>query len=200
LTSCDVICRDYHFSHQRNGIELMKLLQHIIDESGCERMLSRLAHEILERNQGAEQLVLIGLRTRGEFVAHRLRDLILRIEKKEVPLGVLDVTLYRDDVRQHLKQPEVRATDISFDITDKNVILVDDVLYTGRSIRAAMDALIDLGRPQSIQLAVLVDRGHRELPIRADYVGRNVPTSLEEQIELLFDEDMVPVEVRLIKP
>ena len=166
----------------------MKLLQHIIDESGFERMLSRLAHEILERNQGADQLSLIGLRTRGEFVARRLRDLILRIEGKEVPFGVLDVTLYRDDVRQHLQQPEVRATDISFDITDKNVVLVDDVLFTGRTVRSALNAMMDMGRARTIQLAVIVDRGHREVPIRADFVGNSIPTSRGQEVRVHLTE------------
>lgn len=166
----------------------MTILQHIIDEHGFERMLSRLAHEILERNQSIEQLAVIGLRTRGEFVANRLAEKLREIEGRQPDLGVLDVTLYRDDVRQHLKQPEVRATDISFDITDRHVILVDDVLFTGRTVRSALNALVDLGRARSIQLVVLVDRGHRELPIRADFIGKNVTTSRGQEVRVRLKE------------
>ena len=166
----------------------MTILQHIIDEHGFERMLSRLAHEILERNQSIDQLAVIGLRTRGEFVAHRLAEKLREIEGRQPDVGVLDVTLYRDDVRQHLKQPEVRATDISFDITDRHVILVDDVLFTGRTVRSALNALVDLGRARSIQLVVLVDRGHRELPIRADFIGKNVTTSRGQEIRVRLKE------------
>jgi pyrimidine operon attenuation protein / uracil phosphoribosyltransferase len=166
----------------------MKLIQQIIDDSGFDRMLSRLAHEILERNHGTNDLVLVGIRTRGEFAAHRLRDKILSIEGIALPLGVLDVTLYRDDVRQHLRQPEVRATDIPFDISDKHVILIDDVLFTGRTIRSALDALVDLGRPKTIQLAVLVDRGHRELPIRADFTGKTILTSRGQEVRVQLKE------------
>ena len=166
----------------------MKLLQHLIDASGFDRMLSRLSYEVLERNHGAGNLVIIGLRTRGEFVARRLADLITRLEGSSPPLGVLDVTLYRDDLRQHLQQPEVRATDITFDIHEKDVILVDDVLFTGRTVRSALGALMDLGRPKSIQLAVLVDRGHRELPIRADFIGKNITTSLGEEVRVHLNE------------
>lgn len=166
----------------------MTILQHIIDEHGFERMLSRLAHEILERNQSVEQLAVIGLRTRGEFVANRLAAKLEEIEGRHPDLGVLDVTLYRDDVRQHLKQPEVHATEISFDITDRHVILVDDVLFTGRTVRSALNALVDLGRARTIQLVVLVDRGHRELPIRADFIGKNVTTSRGQEIRVHLKE------------
>jgi pyrimidine operon attenuation protein/uracil phosphoribosyltransferase len=166
----------------------MKVLHTILNEGGFDRMISRLSHEILERNQGCADLVVIGLRTRGEFVAQRLAAKIAEIEGCAVPTGVLDVTLYRDDVRNHLRQPEVRVTDITFDIHDKNVILVDDVLFTGRTIRSALNALIDLGRPRTIQLVVLVDRGHREVPIRADFIGKNVPTSRGQEVRVRLRE------------
>jgi pyrimidine operon attenuation protein / uracil phosphoribosyltransferase len=166
----------------------MTILHQIIDESGFERMLSRLAHEVLERNLGVGNLVIIGLRTRGEFVAQRLAEKIASIEGQAPPLGVLDVTLYRDDLRQHLRQPEIKATDIMFDISDRDVILVDDVLFTGRTVRSALGALMDLGRARSIQLVVLVDRGHRELPIRADFIGKNITTSRGEEVRVRLKE------------
>lgn len=166
----------------------MKILQNIIDEHGFDRMLSRLAHEILERNLGLDKLAIIGLRTRGEFVAQRLAAKLQEIEGTMPDLGVLDVTLYRDDVRQHLRTPEVRATDIAFDITDKNVVLVDDVLFTGRTVRSALNALVDLGRTKTIQLVVLVDRGHREVPIRADFIGKNIPTSRGQEVRVRLKE------------
>ncbi len=166
----------------------MTIKHHIIDEFGFDRMISRLVHEILERNQGMGDLAIIGLRTRGEFVARRLAEHIAHIEGETPPLGVLDVTLYRDDLRQHLRQPEVRATDILFDITDKNILLVDDVLFTGRTVRSALDALMDIGRARTIQLVVLVDRGHRELPIRADFIGKNITTSRGEEIRVRLKE------------
>jgi pyrimidine operon attenuation protein/uracil phosphoribosyltransferase len=160
----------------------------IIDDAGFDRMISRLAHEILERNHGSAGLVIIGLRTRGEFVARRLAQRISEIEAGEIPLGVLDVTLYRDDVRTHLRQPEVHASNIPFDISDKHVILVDDVLFTGRTVRSALDALIDFGRPKTIQLAVAVDRGHRELPIRADFTGKTIPTTRHQEVRVSLKE------------
>jgi len=166
----------------------MNIIQHIIDETGFERMFSRLAYEIVERNHLHGNIGVIGLRTRGEFVARRLQLAIQKIQGVEIPLGILDVTLYRDDVRQHLKQPVVRATKISFDISDMNVILVDDVLFTGRTVRSALDALNDLGRPKTIQLAVLVDRGHRELPIRADFIGKAITTSRGQEVRVLLKE------------
>lgn len=166
----------------------MNAVQNIIDAEGFERVIARLVHEILERNYGSKNLAFIGLRTRGEYVARRLVQKIRDIEGIEYPLGILDVTLYRDDVRTHLKQPEVRATAIDFDISDMNVILVDDVLFTGRTIRSALDALIDIGRPKTIQLAVIVDRGHRELPIRADYTGKTIVTSLGQEIRVRLRE------------
>ena len=161
----------------------------VMDEVAIDRALTRIAHEILERNRGCQDLVLIGIRTRGVYLAQRLVEKIHAIEGERVPLGVIDITLYRDDLRRRLDHPKVARTDISFPLTDKRVILVDDVLFTGRSIRAALDGLMDFGRPRSIQLAVLVDRGHRELPIRADYVGRNVPTAIQESVKVRMREE-----------
>jgi len=172
-----------------------KVKARIIDEDGLRRTTTRLAHEILERNRGTDNLVIVGIRTRGAFLAQRIIDEIARIEGKQIPLGVLDITMYRDDFRQRLKQPVVQQTDIPFDIYDKNVVLVDDVLYTGRTTRAALEALMSFGRPAMIQLAVLVDRGHRELPIKPDYVGKNIPTSIGEEVQVkmkeIDDEDCV---------
>ena len=162
----------------------------IMDETAIRRALTRIAHEILERNKGIENCVLIGIKTRGEFLAERLADKILEIEGTPVTWGAIDVTPYRDDQKE--TEPKA-AMDVNKElkalkIEDKKVILFDDVLYTGRTIRAAMDALMDCGRPQMIQLAVLADRGHRELPIRPDYIGKNVPTSRQEQIEVALTE------------
>lgn len=154
----------------------------LLDEAAMRRALTRIAHEIIERNKGVENCVLIGIRTRGIYLAQRLAERIQQIEGQTVPVGELDITLYRDDLTRKQDQPMIKGSDIEEDITDKKVILVDDVLFTGRTVRAALDALMDVGRPQMIQLAVLVDRGHRELPIRPDYVGKNVPTSKEEMI------------------
>lgn len=156
----------------------------IIDEDGLKRTITRLAHEIIERNKGTKNIVLVGMRTRGEFIAQRIHRKIKEIDGNDVELGVLDVTLYRDDFRMRLKQPEVSTTNITFDISEKDIILIDDVLYTGRTVRAALDALMDLGRPSTIQFCVLVDRGHRELPIRADFVGKNIPTSINEEVRV----------------
>jgi pyrimidine operon attenuation protein/uracil phosphoribosyltransferase len=171
----------------------------ILDQAGVSRALTRIAHEILERNKGVEELALVGIRTGGDHLAALLQKRIAEIEKVEVPLGAVDITMYRDDLAARGSLP-VGKTEIPFPLDGKRVVLIDDVLYTGRTIRAAMDALIDLGRPRSIQLAVLIDRGHRELPIRADYVGRNVPTAQEEDVKVTFDEACQPVEVRLAKP
>ncbi len=154
----------------------------IISAEEIRRALMRIAHEIIERNAGAEGLVLVGVRTRGVPLAERLAQMIAEIEGQQVPVGALDITLYRDDVAMRADHPIVRRTEIPASVDGKSVVLVDDVLYTGRTVRAAMDALMDLGRPHHIQLAVLVDRGHRELPIRADFVGKNVPTAREEEI------------------
>lgn len=161
----------------------------ILDSDGMRRAIVRIAHEILERNKGIKDLVLIGIRTGGVYLAKRLQIEIESIEKTEIPVGIVDITLYRDDLSELGPQAKVRETQILFDITEKKVVLVDDVLYTGRTIRAALDALIDFGRPKFIQLAVLADRGHRELPIKPDYVGKNIPTSPSERIEVRFVED-----------
>lgn len=166
----------------------MNVKAKIIDEIGLQRTITRLAHEILERNKGSENVVLIGMRTRGEFLANRIQKKIGEIDNSTPDLGVLDVTLYRDDFRTRLKQPEVSVTDISFDINEKDVILIDDVLYTGRSARAALDAIMDLGRPNTIQFCVLVDRGHREMPVAADFVGKNIPTSIDEEVKVKMTE------------
>ncbi len=160
----------------------------ILDEAAIRRALTRIAHETLERNKGVEDVVLVGIKTRGIYLARRLAERIEQIEGKKIEVGELDITLYRDDLTEKAEHPEVRATEIPFDIRQKIVILVDDVLYTGRTVRAAMDALIDLGRPKMIQLAVLIDRGHRELPIRPDYVGKNVPTSRQEIVVVSVSE------------
>ncbi len=166
----------------------MNIKAKVVDQEGLNRIITRIAHEILERNKGAKNLVLIGMRTRGEFLANRIFEKIKSIENIELPLGVLDVTLYRDDFRTRLKQPEVSVSDITFDINEKIVVLIDDVLYTGRTVRSALNALMDYGRTASIQLFVLVDRGHRELPIRADYVGKNIPTANSEEIKVKMQE------------
>jgi len=160
----------------------------IMDEIAIKRAITRIAHEIIEKNKGVTRVALIGIRRRGGPLALRLADQIETIEGVKVPVGILDITLYRDDLTTLSSQPQVHRTEVFFDINDMNIILVDDVMYTGRTVRAAMDALIDLGRPRSIQLAVLVDRGHRELPIRADYIGKNLPTSRNEVISVLVKE------------
>lgn len=167
---------------------MRELKAKIMDEAGFERTLTRLAHEILEKNRGAESIVIVGIKTRGEYLARRIARKIEEVEHLTLKMGSLDITLYRDDLLGKLEQPVLKGTDIIFDIKDKNVILIDDVLYTGRTIRAALDELIDLGRPRTIQLAVLVDRGHRQLPIKADYVGKNVPTSAEESVRVHIKE------------
>ncbi|MGB9790986.1 MAG: bifunctional pyr operon transcriptional regulator/uracil phosphoribosyltransferase PyrR [Thermacetogeniaceae bacterium] len=160
----------------------------ILDKDGIRRALTRIAHEILEKNAGTEDLVLIGIMRRGVPLAQRIAAKIKEIEGTSVPLGTLDINLYRDDLGRLDYQPVLRKTDVPFSVTDKKVVLVDDVLYTGRTVRAALDAIMDLGRPKLIQLAVLIDRGHRELPIRADYVGKNVPTSKKENVSVLLEE------------
>jgi pyrimidine operon attenuation protein/uracil phosphoribosyltransferase len=160
----------------------------LMSAEDMQRALLRVAHEIVERNKGARDLILVGMQTRGVPLAKRLADTIRSLEGINVPVGSLDISLYRDDLSSLSLKPTVHRTDVPVDVTDKQIVLVDDVFYTGRSIRAAMDALMDLGRPQSIQLAVLVDRGHRELPIRADYVGKNIPTSKNEEIKVDIKE------------
>jgi pyrimidine operon attenuation protein/uracil phosphoribosyltransferase len=166
----------------------VKIKSEIMDAQGVSRTLLRLTHEILERNKGCKNLVVVGIRDRGDRLARRIIGAIQSIEGEAIMLGVLDINLYRDDFRELNESPVVQETDIPFDITEKTVILVDDVLYTGRTIRAALDAIMDFGRPASIQLAVLIDRGHRELPIKADYVGKNVPTAANEDIQVMLKE------------
>jgi len=162
----------------------------VMDADRMARTLTRIAHEILERNRGIEEVALVGIRTRGVPLARRLAQTLREINEDEVPTGALDITLYRDDFMRHAvgAQPVVRRTEIPFAIDDKRILLVDDVLYTGRTIRAALDALIEFGRPKAIQLVVLVDRGHRELPIKADYVGKNLPTSPNESVQVHLSE------------
>lgn len=170
----------------------------IMDEKAITRAITRISHEIIERNKGIENVVLIGIKTRGIPVAQRIASKIESIEGQKIQTGQMDITLYRDDLSKKQIDPVVNGTKIDFDITDKTVVLVDDVLYTGRTVRSALNALMDVGRPKSIQLAVLVDRGHRELPIRADYVGKNVPTSKSEIISVKLiecdNEDSVSIE------
>ena len=161
----------------------------IMDADGIRRALIRIAHEITEKNRGVENVALVGIRTRGVPLAARIAEEIQKIENAEVPVGSLDITLYRDDLTTMGYNPVIHGTEIDFDVTGKHIVLVDDVLYTGRTIRAALDAIIDMGRPNSIQLAVLIDRGHRDLPIRADYAGKNVPTSRRETIEVALQEE-----------
>ncbi len=165
-----------------------KVKTHIADEKSLNRTITRLAHEILEKCKGTENVGIIGIRTRGEYLANRIARKIEEIEKVKLPVGVLDVVMYRDDFRMKVKLPTIEITDIPFEVDDKILILVDDVIYTGRTIRAALDALMDFGRPSCIQLAVLVDRGHRELPIKADYIGRNIPTSDGEEVRVKMKE------------
>lgn len=160
----------------------------VMDAEGIDRSLTRIAYEILEKNKGGDELVLVGIRTGGVYLAERLRKKISAIEKREIPLGILDITLYRDDLSGSHHKPRLGKTEIPFLLDGRKVILVDDVLFTGRTIRAAMDALIDFGRPKSIQLAVLIDRGHRELPIRADFVGKNLPSSLWQAVSVHLTE------------
>lgn len=175
----------------------------VMDSDRIERALMRISHEILERNRNVDDLALVGVRTRGVPIAARIASNLLEISKHDVPTGSLDITLYRDDLMRQTvgPQPVLRETEISFSIDDRRILLVDDVLYTGRTVRAALDALVDFGRPRSIQLVVLVDRGHRELPVKADYVGKNLPTSLRQSVRVKLAEidgidevDIEPVE------
>ena len=166
----------------------MKFKAMLMDGDALRRVLVRMSHQIIEKNKSVDSLVLIGIKTRGVPLAERISQNIFDIEGKKVMMGALDITLYRDDLTDIADEPVIRSTDINIDVTGKNVVLVDDVLYTGRTVRAAMDAVMKLGRPATIQLAVVVDRGHRELPIRADYVGKNVPTSRSETIGVRLSE------------
>jgi len=160
----------------------------IMDESAIKRAVTRIAHEIIEKNKGTDDLVLIGIQRRGVPLAKMIAQKIMEVEGKDVPVGILDITFYRDDLSLLSEHPVVNGTEINFSVVDKKVVLVDDVLYTGRTVRAAIEAIMDLGRPKMIQLAILVDRGHRELPIRADYAGKNVPTSRNEIIHVKLQE------------
>src|SRR5688572_29751224 len=171
----------------------------VLDEAALDRALTRIAHEILEKNAGASDTAFVGLRTRGVTIAHRLAAKIARIDGSELPVGTLDITLYRDDLDMR-GAPVVRGTDIPFSIKGKTVVLVDDVLFTGRTNRAALDALIDLGRPRMIQLAILIDRGHRELPIRPDYIGKNLPTSRRETVSVRLREHDGDDRVVIVEP
>lgn len=167
----------------------MKEKAQVLDKEMISRAIARMAHEIIERNRGTQDLVIVGILRRGAYLTRRLAECVKKIDSRQIPVGTLDITLYRDDLTLLAAQPVVRKTEINFDIQDKKVILVDDVLYTGRTIRSALSELIDFGRPKCIQLAVLIDRGHRELPIRADYVGKNIPTSQNEIVEVRLDEE-----------
>jgi pyrimidine operon attenuation protein/uracil phosphoribosyltransferase len=160
----------------------------VLDAQGVERALARITHEILERNKGTDGLVFIGVRSRGVDIVERLVAKVAAIEGVQVPRGIIDITLYRDDLTRSAQQPQVKGTDIRIPLDERQVVLVDDVLYTGRTVRAALDALMDFGRPRSVQLAVLIDRGHRELPIRADYVGKNLPTAASESVQVRLKE------------
>ena len=160
----------------------------VLDAPSIERAIIRMAHEILEKNKGTQGLCLVGIQTRGVTLAQRLRAEVLKIAKAELPVGILDINLYRDDLTRVAEQPVIHKTEINFDPANKIIVLVDDVLYTGRTIRAALDALVDFGRPKRIEVAVLIDRGHRELPIRADFVGKNIPTSESEIVHVHFLE------------
>ncbi|MUV36202.1 Uracil phosphoribosyltransferase [Lentibacillus sp. JNUCC-1] len=168
----------------------MRKKTELLDQAAINRALTRIAHEILEKNEGGASIILVGIKTRGAPLAKRLQEKIMQIEGITVPIGELDITLYRDDLEKAVEndEPELKNTWVPVDIASKRVILVDDVLFTGRTVRAAMDAIMDIGRPASIQLGVLIDRGHRELPIRADYVGKNIPTSDQEVIVVHLDE------------
>ena len=179
-------------------MEVKQASRTVMDAQEINRALTRVAHEIIEKNHGITNVALVGIRTGGVYLAKRLAKKLQEIEGTAVPVGELDITLYRDDLNARKEHPVLRKTDIPFDITDLKVILVDDVLFTGRTIRAAMDGLIDLGRPGEIQLAVLVDRGHRQLPIKATYVGKNLPTALEESVEVYLEEAGTPDRVVLL--
>lgn len=170
----------------------------LLNSTEIDRALTRIAHEIIEKNKGADKLCLVGIQRGGVIIAKRIASKIAAIEDCELEVGALDITFYRDDLNIKKEQPVVKSTDITFSITDKTVVIVDDVLFTGRSIRAAMDALVDYGRPAYIQLAVLIDRGHRELPIRADYAGKNIPTAFSDLIEVNLKEERGEDEVLLI--
>lgn len=180
--------------------QVYKLKTRLLDSADFGRVVTRMAHEMIEKNKGIQNLALIGVRTRGEFLARRIAEKIKSIEGSMLPLGILDVSFYRDDTRAKLKQPQVQSTHIPFDITDKNIILIDDVLYTGRSVRAALDEIMDFGRPGKVELAVLIDRGHRELPIQPDYVGKVVTTAFDEEVRVkMSEQDSIDEVIIVIK-
>lgn len=160
----------------------------VMDHEQVRRSVTRISHEILERNRGATKLAVVGIRTRGEYLASRIVQQIYEIEKQTIPMGVVDITLYRDDISHSAEQPLVRGTSLPFNVDKVHIVLIDDVLFTGRTVRAAIDAIIDFGRPHTVQLAVLCDRGHRELPIRADYVGKSIPTARHELVQVYLNE------------
>jgi pyrimidine operon attenuation protein/uracil phosphoribosyltransferase len=170
------------------GVGIMRDKAEIMDENGINRAVTRIAHEIIERNKGVDNLALIGIQRRGVPLARRISDKIEHVEGKKVEVGILDITFYRDDLSTLSEHPVINGTQIDFSVTGKKLVLVDDVLYTGRTVRAAIDAIMDVGRPSLIQLAILIDRGHRELPIRADFVGKNVPTSRSEVVNVKLAE------------
>ncbi|MGC2064100.1 MAG: bifunctional pyr operon transcriptional regulator/uracil phosphoribosyltransferase PyrR [Thermodesulfovibrionales bacterium] len=163
----------------------------LLDKKDIDRSITRMSHEIIEKNRGISSICLVGIQRGGVHIARRLARKLLEIEGTDIPVGTLDIALYRDDINVRKEQPVIRRTEVPCEINNRRVVLVDDVLFTGRSIRAAMDAVMDLGRPAAIQLAVLVDRGHRELPIKADFVGKNIPTSQEETVNVELEEDML---------
>jgi len=179
----------FFYAHESRLMNANNAERTVMDAQEISRALTRIAHEISERSRGAAQVALVGIRSGGVHLARRLAARLTEIEGTAVPVGTLDITLYRDDLNARKEQPVLRKTEIPFDITDRTIILVDDVLFTGRTIRAAMDGLMDFGRPAEIQLAVLVDRGHRQLPIKATYVGKNLPTALEETIDVCLEEN-----------
>ncbi len=166
----------------------MMMKTKVLDADGLRRTVNRLSHEVVEKNKGVKDVVLVGIRTRGEFLAHRVAKKIAEIENMDVQVGTLDITLYRDDLRGRLDQPELKSTEILFNVRGKVIVLIDDVLFTGRTIRSALNALMDIGRPSEIQLLVLIDRGHRELPIKADFVGKNIPTAHGQKVQVAMTE------------
>ena len=168
--------------------EIPQSWRQVVDSETISRSVQRLSYEITEKDRDIEKLALIGIRTGGEFIARRIQERIQEIEGREIPFGIIDITLYRDDLSQSAEQPLIQGTDLPFRVSGRRIVLVDDVLYTGRTVRAALDAIIDFGRPDNVELAVLVDRGHRELPIRPDYVGKNLPTNSNEMVRVMLSE------------
>ena len=195
-----ILAGRFFYAKRDPVVEVKKAGRTVMETQDIARALSRVAHEIIEKNHGVKDLALVGIRTGGVYLARRLAAKLKEIEGNDLPVGELDITLYRDDLDSRKVHPMLRKTEIPYDITDLKIILVDDVLFTGRTTRAAMDGLIDLGRPSEIQLAVLVDRGHRQLPIKAMYVGKNLPTSLTESVEVCLEESGEPDRVVIFSP